>query len=129
MDRDPAYLLDMLQATREAMSLSAGLTWEVFRQSKLHQFALVKVLEIIGEAARPISETTKQAHPEIPWIPIIDMRNHLVHRYFRIDLPIVWDVLQKPCGPANRPTGAVDTSRTACVFARFRNCRTMNHCC
>jgi uncharacterized protein with HEPN domain len=99
MERDPAYLLDMLQAAREAQKLSAGLTWELFQQSKLHQYALVKLLEIIGEAARAVSEATKQLHSQIPWIPIVDMRNHLVHRYFRIDLPIVWDVVQNHLAP------------------------------
>ncbi len=99
MDRDPAYLLDMLQAAREARDLSAGLTWEAFEKSRLHQFAMVKLVEIIGEAARSLSDTTRDAHPEIPWPAMIGMRNHLVHRYFRIDLPIVWDVIQNHLGP------------------------------
>ena len=99
MERDPAYLLDMLQVAREVQALSAGLTWEIFQQSKLHQYALVKLIEIIGEAARAVSQETKAAHPEIPWIAIIDMRNHLVHRYFRIDLPRVWDVVQNHLAP------------------------------
>lgn len=99
MDRDPAYLLDMLNAAREVQALSAGLTDAGFQQSKLHQYAFVKLIEIIGEAARAISEETKNAHPELPWIPIIDMRNHLVHRYFRIDLPRVWDVVQNHISP------------------------------
>jgi uncharacterized protein with HEPN domain len=99
MQRDAAYLLDMLQAAREAQRLCTGLTWEQFEQSRLHQYALVKVIEIIGEAARAISEETKAAHPAIPWAPIIDMRNHLVHRYFRIDLPRVWDVVQNHLTP------------------------------
>lgn len=99
MDRDPAYLLDMLQAARDVETLSMGLTEQAFLQSKLHQYALIKLIEIIGEAARAISEETKNAHPEIPWLPIIDMRNHLIHRYFRIDLPRVWDVVQHHIGP------------------------------
>jgi len=46
MQRDPAYLLDMLQAAREAQALNAGLTYEALQQSRLHQFALVKLVEI-----------------------------------------------------------------------------------
>jgi uncharacterized protein with HEPN domain len=99
MDRDPAYLLDMLQAARDALALSDGLTWESFQASKLHQYALVKILENVGEAARAISDEAKAAHSAIPWAAIIGMRNHLVHRYFRIDLPIVWDVLQNHLRP------------------------------
>ena len=99
MDRDPAYLLDMLNAARDIQALSTGLTEQAFQSSKLHQYALVKLIEIIGEAARAITEPTKTAHPEIPWIPIIDMRNHLIHRYFQIDLPKVWDVVQTHISP------------------------------
>jgi uncharacterized protein with HEPN domain len=93
MERDPGYLLDMLLAAREARQLSGGLSWEQFQQSRLHQYALVKLIENIGEAARCISDPTRAANPEIPWTDIVLMRNHLVHRYFRIDLTAVWDVL------------------------------------
>ena len=99
MERDPAYLLDMLQACREAQELTSSLTWETFEQSKLHQYALVKVIEIIGETARAVSDEAKARHPEIPWPAIIAMRNHLIHRYFRIDLQRVWDVLQNHLAP------------------------------
>lgn len=99
MERDPAYILDILQAAREARSLASGLTWETFQRSKLHQYALVKLIEIVGEAARALSDETKAANPGIPWPAIIGMRNHLVHRYFRIDLDVVWDVLQNHLPP------------------------------
>ena len=89
----------MLQAAREMRDLSANLTWDTFQQSRLHQHAMVRLIEIIGEAARAISEETKAAHPEIPWIRIIDMRNHLVHRYFQVDLQRVWDVIQNHIAP------------------------------
>jgi uncharacterized protein with HEPN domain len=99
MERDLAYLLDMLLAARDVQALSAGLTEETFQQSKLHQYALVKLIENIGEEARAISEETKTEHPEIPWAAISAMRNHLVHRYFRIDLVRVWDVVQNHITP------------------------------
>lgn len=99
MERDPAYLLDMLRACQKIQKLSEGVTWESFQQSSLHQYALIKLIEIIGEAARAVSEELQTAHPEIPWIAIIDMRNHLIHRYFRIDLPRVWDVVANHIAP------------------------------
>jgi uncharacterized protein with HEPN domain len=107
MQRDPAYLLDMLNAAREVQTLSAGLTWETFQQSRLHQHALVRLIEIIGEAARAITEETKSTHPDIPWVPIIQMRNHLIHRYFRVDLPRVWDVIQNHIPPLIVSLGAL----------------------
>ena len=66
MWRDPALLLDMLIAAREAREFGTGLSWERFQQSSLHQHAIAKALENIGEAARKVSEETRAAHPEIP---------------------------------------------------------------
>ncbi|MEW6355534.1 MAG: DUF86 domain-containing protein [Planctomycetota bacterium] len=94
MWRDDAYLLDILIAARRALEFSRGLTWEQFDQSHLHQAAIVRTLEIIGEAAGRLSKEIKAAHPEIPWDGMIGMRNRLIHEYFRVDLAKVWDVVQ-----------------------------------
>lgn len=59
MSRDEAYLLDILLAARDAVSFVEGLDWERFNASKLHQGAVVRTLEVIGEAAQRISDTTK----------------------------------------------------------------------
>ena len=56
--------------------------------------ACVKSLEIIGEASRNISDDLKMAHPEVPWRPMIGMRNKLVHHYFGVDWEIVDDALK-----------------------------------
>ena len=53
-------------------------------------FALVRALEIIGEAASKVSEVTRASLPRIPWRPIIGMRNRVVHAYFDVDRDIVW---------------------------------------
>jgi len=94
MWRDAALLLDMLIAAREACEFSKGLTWEPFRQSSLHQHAIAKALENIGEAASRVSEETKTAHPEIPWFQIISLRHRIVHDYFHLDLIRIWEILQ-----------------------------------
>ena len=94
MWRDEAYLLDMLIAARRAQQFSTGLSWEEFNKSSLHQHAIMKVLETIGEAARKISDEVRTAHPEIPWPDIIGMRNRLIHDYFRLDLRKIWDTVQ-----------------------------------
>lgn len=54
----------------------------------------MRMLEIIGEAARKISQETKNAHPDIPWKDITGMRNRLIHEYFRIDIEKVWDTVR-----------------------------------
>ena len=98
MQRDEsAYLLDMLLAARDALEFAAGLTFSQFEESRLHQHAVVKAVENIGEAASRVSadtKQTKQAHPEIPWRQVIGMRNRLIHAYFDINLDILWQVVQ-----------------------------------
>ena len=94
MQRDDAYLLDILIAAREALTFVQGITWEEFERSSLHQSAVIRPLEIIGEAARQIAQQTRDAHPEIPWEQMTGMRNRLIHEYFRVDVKTVWDTLQ-----------------------------------
>jgi uncharacterized protein with HEPN domain len=66
-----------------------------FDSDGLLQDAVVRRLEIIGEAAGRVSPETVAAHPGIPWREIIGMRNRIVHEYFRIDLDVVWRVVQE----------------------------------
>ncbi|WHZ17671.1 MAG: DUF86 domain-containing protein [Nitrospira sp.] len=79
MWRDDAYLLDMLLAAKRVMEFRSDLTWDQFRQSHLHQQAIAKALENIGEAAGKVSEE-------------IAIRHRIVHDYFRLDLLRVWEV-------------------------------------
>ncbi len=95
MWRDDAYLLDMLIAARDALEFSRSLTWEQFQTSSLHQHAIAKALENIGEAARKISAETRAAHPEIPWAQIIALRNRIAHDYFSLNLARIWDIVQR----------------------------------
>jgi uncharacterized protein with HEPN domain len=94
MWRDDAYLLDILIAAKRAKEFAADLTWEEFQKSSLHQHAIMKTLEIIGEAANKISQNVKDAHPEIPWKEIVGMRNRLIHEYFSLDIEKIWDTVQ-----------------------------------
>ena len=84
----------MLIAARTARDFSKGMDWDGFQQSLLHQHAIMRTVEIIGEAARRVSQETRDAHPEVPWNDIIGMRHRLVHEYFRIHLRRVWDTVQ-----------------------------------
>ena len=93
MRHDDSYLLDMLVAARKAVRFSSGLTYERFSQSDLHQNAVLKVLEIIGEAASRISADTRTAHPNVPWPDVVGLRNRIVHAYFEVDLGVVWNIV------------------------------------
>lgn len=95
MRRDNAYLIDMLQAARKAAAFAADLTYFQFQHSDLHQNAILRVLEIIGEAASRITTDTHGAYPEIPWQQIIGLRNRVVHGYFDIDLNLIWQIVHQ----------------------------------
>ncbi len=97
-ERDAALLLDMLLAARDAAGFVAGLEETAFLASRLHQNAVIRSLEIIGEAAGRVSAATQDAHPEIPWREIIGMRHRLIHGYGDVRLDLVWTVLRGHIG-------------------------------
>lgn len=94
MWRDDAYLLDILIATRKILKFIQNIDHEQFSQDDILQNAVMRLLEIIGEAARKVSEDTKKTHSAIAWNEMIGMRNRLIHEYFRIDVDLVWNTLQ-----------------------------------
>jgi uncharacterized protein with HEPN domain len=91
MERDLQSLLDMLQSSQIIMTYMAGRSRNDLADDLQFQDAVIHRLLIIGEAARRISETTRQTLPEIPWIAINGMRNRLIHEYDEINLDVVWD--------------------------------------
>ena len=95
MQRDDALLLDMLLYCDQAAQFASTLTFAEFKASRLHQLAIVKAVETIGEAASQISDATQHAHPEIPWPRIIGMRNRLVHGYGNIRIEVVWRTVKE----------------------------------
>ncbi|MCY4144142.1 MAG: DUF86 domain-containing protein [Gammaproteobacteria bacterium] len=94
MRHDDSLLLDMLVAARKAKKFVEGIAYEEFEKSDLHQNAVLKVLEVIGEAASRISTSTKDKHPEIQWSQIVGLRNRIVHAYFTIDIELVWNIVK-----------------------------------
>jgi uncharacterized protein with HEPN domain len=95
MWRDDARLLDMLLAARELDKYTTGVSFEEFDQNRLLQHAVIRLIEIVGEAARNVSSEFKAAHPEIPWLGIVGIRNQLIHEYFRVSPDKVWEVVKK----------------------------------
>ena len=95
MRHDDAYLLDMLLAAREAGIFTADLTFTEFKRNRMAQLAILKAVEVVGEAASQVSTEGKEAYPEIPWAKIIGMRNRLVHGYFNVNLERVWETVEQ----------------------------------
>jgi len=94
--RTPDYLEHMLQACDRVIQYTAGMTKEVFLANALVQDAVLRNIEILGEATKNVLEYSPEfgtSHPEIPWIDIYGMRNRIAHGYFFVNLDLVWSVV------------------------------------
>jgi uncharacterized protein with HEPN domain len=98
-DRDAVLLLDMLLAAHDAQGFVSGLDKGAFLASRLHQSAVIRSLEVIGEAASDVSTATQVAYPQIPWRDITGMHHRLIHGYADVDLGRVWDTVQSHLDP------------------------------
>ncbi len=83
----------MLDNARQASAIASKRTRSDLDTDEMLSLALVRLLEVIGEAANRIPDEERVHHPEIPWVQIIGMRNRLIHGYFDIDLDRVWDTV------------------------------------
>lgn len=93
------YLDDILESIEQVLSYVRGHDEMTFAKDRRTQDAVIRNLEIIGEATRHLPERILQAAPEIDWRKIGGLRNVLIHEYFAISLPIVWDIVQNKLGP------------------------------
>ncbi len=96
---DQVRLRHMLEAARDAVSFVDNKTRADLDTDRMRLLALVRSIEIIGEAASRLSKEFQQAHPHIPWAVIVAMRNRLIHAYFDIDLDIVWNTVAHDLPP------------------------------
>ena len=88
------YLDDMIGFAQKVLSYTADMDQGAFVANGLAYDAVLRNLELIGEAATHIPEATRDAHPEVPWRMIIATRNRLVHAYLGIDDDIIWSIIQ-----------------------------------
>ena len=92
-NRDRIRLLHMLEHAREAIQLVEGRPRTKLDEDRILSLALVRLLEIIGEAAAGVSAESRGKFPDIPWVEIVGLRNRLIHGYDSVDLDIVWNVV------------------------------------
>jgi uncharacterized protein with HEPN domain len=90
---DRVRLLHMIEAADNAMGFVAGFTPAALAQDRRTLFAVIRCIEIVGEAAAKVSEVTRSKAPDIPWGAIVGMRNRLVHAYFDVDTDLVWKTI------------------------------------
>lgn len=98
-ERDLALLWDMRLAARDAQSFVAGLDEATFLASRLHQAAVIRALEVLGEAAGRVSRESCAALPELPWREMTGLRHRLIHGYAEVRLDLVWGVATERLGP------------------------------
>ena len=89
---DYTWLADILDSARLVESFTAGVSLDAFKQDVMRHSAVARHMEIIGEAAKNVSEEFKAAHPEIPWKRMAGMRDILIHAYRKVDLGEVWRI-------------------------------------
>jgi uncharacterized protein with HEPN domain len=92
-------LRHMLDHAREAVAMTKGRTRADVVADRQLSLALVRLLEIIGEAAARIPQQDRALYPNIPWPQIVSLRNRLIHGYDSVDLDILWQILVKDLPP------------------------------
>jgi uncharacterized protein with HEPN domain len=85
----------MRDYAREAVALSKGRTREDLDADRTLNLALVRLLEIVGEAANRVPAEDRTRYPQIPWPQIVGLRHRLIHAYDQVDLDILWEILTR----------------------------------
>jgi len=90
LDEDRVRVLHMIDAADSLAEFVAGRKRADLDADRMLLFAIVRAIEVLGEAATRVADETKTASPDVPWAAIVGMRNRLIHGYFDIDADIVW---------------------------------------
>ena len=89
------YLRHILDAINAVEDYTKGITVDDFIRNSMVHDAVIRQIDIIGEAARNISEEFQEQHPSLPWSRMIGIRNKIIHEYFNINMGVVWDTVKE----------------------------------
>ncbi len=93
------YILDILTSIDEIEEFTEGMDFEEFAVDKKTINAVIRSLEVMGEAAKKIPREIREKYPDIPWKYLAGMRDKLIHEYHGVDLEIVWEVIRTEIPP------------------------------
>jgi len=88
------FLIDIAFSAEQAEKFIEGFTFESFSQDEKTKYAVIRALEIIGEAVKNVPQKFKNERKEIPWKDMADLRNELIHEYFGVNAKVVWKALK-----------------------------------
>ena len=91
---ESVYLRHILDAFVQIEFYMDDVSHEEFLQNRLLQDGVIRQLEVMGEAARNLSDDLRNEYPQIPWRQMIGLRNRMAHAYFNVDLQIVWEIVR-----------------------------------
>jgi uncharacterized protein with HEPN domain len=96
---DETRLRHILDAAREAVGFIEGLQREDLDKDRKLYLSLIRLLEVIGEAARNLSSEFRQEHPDLEWKSMVGMRDRLIHGYFDVNLEVLWETVTSDLPP------------------------------
>lgn len=96
------YARDILDAAEKAQLFAAGIDFEAFQANDEKIFAVIRALEIIGEASKKIPASIRKRYPEVPWASMAGMRDKLAHDYFGVNLRRLWETVQNDLPPLSK---------------------------
>ena len=93
------YIADILNAVREVEEFTEGMNFKTFLTDKKTINAVIRSLEVMGEATKHIPEDVREQYPDIPWKRMAGIRDKLIHEYSGVDLEIIWSVIKEELPP------------------------------
>ena len=93
------YLHDILEVSAKAQQFVAGIDFATFEANEEKVYAVIRALEVIGEAVKFIPSAERSRYPQIPWTAVAGMRDKLIHGYFIVNVRRVWETVQRDLPP------------------------------